>query len=342
MKILVSASDPGGGNAVLPVVKALMKKNADVITVLGGKSREVFEREKISFIDEKYFKNNTKIEIFFQEHLFDAFFFSTSLGKTIDKKLIKYVKRHGITSFAIFDFWSNYWERFEGYEKSALYLPDYICVMDRRAKKEMLRAKFPEKLIIVTGNPYYEYFTQDIHMSPKNSRRILFVSQPIKELEDFDKDYGFNEFSVLEDVLSVLKMLKSKFEFYIRMHPRDEKGKFHPIIKRYEVKVYFDKEKSLEKSLTKTRVVLGMNSTVLFQAAMAGKNVISYQPHLIGEDVLPSNRMRISTLVKSKKALGKIIFNRLLRQDKKAKRGVSKNATNNVVNFIYKKLENKK
>ena len=50
-------------------------------------------------------------------------------------------------------------------------------------------------------------------------------------------------------------------------------------------------------------MILGMNSTVLFEAVLAGRSVLSYQPHLTKPDALRSNRMGISLPVYFKKDL---------------------------------------
>src|SRR5262249_51608640 len=64
-------------------------------------------------------------------------------------------------------------------------------------------------------------------------------------------------------------------------------------------------EQTLEEAISKSGLVIGINSPVLLQAAAAGKKVLSYEPELTGDDPLVSNRVSVTTRIDSKEQLAK-------------------------------------
>jgi hypothetical protein len=333
MKILVSANHPGGANSILPVVEKLSINGEDLTVILEGKARDFFIEAGINFIDADSL-SDLQIAELFENEKFNLFLAGTSLGLTVDKKLLAYCQKKRILSIYILDFWSNYWQRFSYKFKDFKFLPDYICVMDDFTKKEMINDGFSTEKIVVTGNPYFDTFLNGID-NCNEQNRILLISQPfIVDKEDLAQFY--NERQVLEDILS---LIPNTFNVALRLHPREEKNKFDQLIKKYKSIIFYDKIADLKKSLSISSLVIGVNSMVLFQAAMAGKKVISYQPGLHPEkDILISNRFGLSKLAISKENLknimddffsGKFIINQNNHQNI-----IKTEATKNVINFI--------
>ena len=303
MKILVSANNPGGADSLLPVVKKLVDKGEELTIILEGKAKGVFAKGGVNFLDAERL-NDVKLKSIVSDNNFDIFLAGTSLGFTVDKKLLQYCQEYKIISVYILDFWSNYWQRFSAETKDFKFLPDYICVMDELTKKEMVSENFPEKKIIITGNPRFDHFLDNIDNSREDKDRILFISQPLKECKNYtDAQSSHDEYVVLKDVMQTLNSIKSSANLVIRLHPRDVKGKYDVIMSKSKRAVVYDSVSDVAESLSRSGLVIGISSVVLFQAALAGKKVISYQPNLEGRDALISNRLGISKLVANKEEL---------------------------------------
>jgi hypothetical protein len=235
----------------------------------------------------------------------DMIVVGTSTGyDSLDKKFVRAAKKFGKKSVAILDSWVNYEIRFKDAET------DYIFVMDELAKQDMLGAGFPEEKILVTGNPYFDKFKK----LDSKGNEIIFFCQPFTELEN---SLGLNEVEILRDFAEVFKKLGKKIK--VKLHPRAKNlDKFDAL----DVEITNEEVSDL---IRKAELVIGMNSMALFEAAMSGKKVLSYQPGLTVPDPLATNRMKITKAVYRKEDLENSIVEIL--------------KDNNVVNN-YKLMEN--
>ncbi|MBU4348542.1 hypothetical protein KJ671_03535 [Patescibacteria group bacterium] len=331
-KVLFSAFDAGGGNAILPVVKNLLAdKKCKLLCLIGGPSKEIFKKEKIKFIDADLL-NDKDLHSVVNNFKPDFFISGTSLGPRFDKKILFTVRGLGAKSIYILDYWAHYWERFSGDKKDFVYLPDLICIMDENAKKEMIAEGFNSKMIKVTGNPHFDYFQKNIKKGIEDKLTVLFISQPLKKSE-----FGYDEFGVLNDLLEVLDDLMADFKVIIRLHPKEDSGKFDKYLNKSR-NIKIESKFPIEKNISRAGLVIGMNSMVLFQAAIAGKKVISYQPNLKTKDFLISNKFGLSKLVTKKADLKKILkiyFNgNFIVLKKQAQDLIIPNATKNIINLI--------
>ena len=162
VKIIFSAQDPGGFNALWPIIKELKKKrNVLSKIVLANESREIAKKRKINFRDAGKLSQKSLIKLI-QRDKPDLVFTATSLGLSVEKIITKIAKKQGVKTAAIIDFWVNYKLRFSdpGTENLA-YLPDYILVVDEIMKKEMVKEGFDLKRIFVSGNPYFSTFLKE-------------------------------------------------------------------------------------------------------------------------------------------------------------------------------------
>lgn len=306
IKIIFAAQDPGGFNAVLPVIKELKKKKNFLLKlILANQAQDIAEREKINYQKGNRLTEKKLTKLIQEEHP-DLIFTATSQGLSIEKRITKIAKAKKIKTLAIIDFWSNYKLRFSapGTENLA-YLPDHILVIDKIMKKEMINQNFEPKRIIITGNPFFDGFPQLI--KSKNKEEIIsFFCQPFSELfKKSDKAYlGYNEIQVFEDLVKVFEKLQIKIPIKIKFHPRAKRlNKFDKIIRNSKLNISIEKKLTAEDLIKKSKLVVGMNSMVLFQAAMMGKSVLSYQPNLRKPDPLISNRLGLSMAVYKKKNL---------------------------------------
>lgn len=283
-RVLWSANDPGGANAILPVVQELLSRGYECMGLLTGPARESAGRMGLTYTDAAEFNDeerNARIESFRPEVLLAG----RSVGYSIDKRILEFLNKKGVPSVYVLDFWNDYWQRLSEEERDYRYLPSMICVMDDLARDEMIEEGVPPERVTVTGNPYFDHWTDGITADSEDRFEILFVSQPISTVEG--GQYGFDEFTVLKALIQELESLPPEYRLVIRPHPKEDAAKFDAFLGE---RVRIADAATLEAALSSAGLVIGMFSPVLIQAAAAGKRVLSVQLGAIGRDPLPTNR----------------------------------------------------
>ena len=305
-RIIFVAQNPGGFNALWPVIKKI-KGQARILVVLSAEAKAIAKREKIDFVDadEKSDEQLHKILEKFDPHVVVA---GTSQGLSIDKKIIVWAKGRGIPTVSVIDFWANYKVRFSSPDTADLaYLPDFICVIDDFMKKQMLNEGFKASQLYVVGNPFFDTFGNYANIK---GEYIVFAEQPFSELfaktQKMDKASNFNEVKIFSDFVRALEKEKAGYPVLIALHPRCKNvNKFNEIIadSSLKISVFGGDTKNLWK---KAKLILGINSMVLFQSALEGKEVLSYQPGLTKkEDPLMSNHLGLSEFSYGRKEMEK-------------------------------------
>jgi hypothetical protein len=178
--------------------------------------------------------------------------------------------------------------------------------MDDIAKEEMLAEGFPVERLVVTGNPHFDHFADDITHETEEDERILFISQPLRAIGALPgyTSVAYDEYAVLEDLIEMLAHLPERFFLSLRLHPKEPADKYAEYL---GPRVRRATEATLEEALSCAGLVVGMSSPVLMQAATAGKKVLSYEPGLAGEDPLVSNRVGVTTRIESQTALSEAL-----------------------------------
>ncbi len=287
MKVLFSANDPGGAEAIVPVVTALRAQHHEVQGILTGPAKRVFDRGGISYIDaDEHRSGGVEQALAFRP---DVMLVGTSGTISIDKEMMLKLGP-AVPTVSVLDFWGNPVQRFSGEAGDLRFLTSVVCVMDEDMKRDMLAVGIPEERIAVTGNPHFEGFEHGITRDREDRTEILFVSQPISLSRE---RYGFDEFTVLDMVVRTLPL---GHHVCIRLHPRDEPRKYDTYLSD---RISLCAEASVHVDLSRAGLVLGMFSPVLLQAAAAGKQVVSVEPTSTGEDPLPTRSKDALLQVKS-------------------------------------------
>ena len=236
----------------------------------------------------------------------------------------------GIRTIAFIDHWTSYLKRFTFNGKT--FFPDEIWVINDIAKKEAIEAGLPEDKIFISGNPYYEKirkFTPKAdkesflreHDIPVDKKIIMFISDNLRE--SFPKNFynecalGFDEFTVLSDVLNSLYQIHnkdlidfSKYLFLIKIHPRGKISKYDFLTKNRKYKFLNIEAKKKINPLTITYYsdyVLGMFSNMVIEALLMGKKVLRAQTGQIGEDILKFDEVNCKLITKRENLLNDLI-----------------------------------
>ena len=201
-----------------------------------------------------------------------------ALGNSIDNQLIKWAKKNNIASIGIIENWSNLKLRYLNNKKYTF--PRYIFVNDLYCKKKLIQYGAIKSNIHVCGNILLE---KQINDSKKNKnlykfnlkykKKLIFISQPLKE--DFGlrtiRELGYNEFKVLNLIKQKLSLY---YEFYIKLHPRDNLRKYDDFINNFKI----FKQKKFNEIVNNYDLIIGMNSMLLIELGLIRDNVFSLMP----------------------------------------------------------------
>jgi len=303
-KILIVAEDLGGYNAVKNVLLSLSRDiYFEVLSLFCGTAAKFASIGDKNFVDCDQ-KDTQEIYKFLEEFKPNLVFFGTGIGDTLDKKVLEWAKKYKIPTLGIIDYWSEYKLRFSA--QKSMFLPDKICVIDDYMFNSMVRDGFGKGSLVITGNPYFEDF-KEIYNT--NENYILFVSQPFSEIKFLSGHRKFDEVEIFSQIVGIIKELGIMEKIIIGLHPRTiKKEKYNKIINDSKLNISIF-EKTSSELIAGARLVLGINSMVLFESAIRGKKVVSYQPGIDKEDdSLMSNRIGISCGVYDKESLKKCIF----------------------------------
>lgn len=237
--------------------------------------------------------------------------------------------KENIKVISFIDHWTNYIERFSF--KNEIIFGNEVFVVNEMAKKESIIAGIPEELITVFGNPYYDKVKE---FKPKvskefffNSMRldylkktILFISDDIKRYfpknEKGECQLGFDEYSVLNDILNSLKILEneidfSNFQFIIKLHPKSEENKFDQLISNIipkGLKVCCLRNCDPLTINYYSDFVFGMFSNMVIESFLMKKKLLRVQIGQVGNDLIKMKGIK-GKVVKDKVDLNKKINN---------------------------------
>jgi hypothetical protein len=280
-------------------------------------------------------------------------------GIDLERRFVAAAKRLGTPSVGVLDFGSNYRRRFDR-DGERLVVPDIVAVTDERTRAELVEAGAPASAIRVTGQPAFDALGAVRSRFSAERRRVLrtslgvadddllvlFASQPLKGR--YDDQYGFDEESVLADVLRALDRLApppgQRLVLLIRPHPRESSEKFDPYAGE-RASVHVSSAGDRREWVLASDLVVGMNSALLVEACYLRCPVLSVQPGLKVPDPLPTNGLGASRLVRQRQDIGpaleSLLFDPAARDallERAASLASDGHAARNVTGLVYELL----
>lgn len=364
--IAVVCGDAGGANAVAPVITALQDGSRHRVCALAYRqARQVWACRGL-FFDELSETTTTEDAASILRQLKATLLLAgTSVnGVDLEKRFIAAARSLDILSFAVMDFWSNYTLRFADEKCGVGCLPDWIAVMDERARDEMVTAGFDSARLVITGQPAFDEvlsfcqrFSPACRASVRSAlniapdeRMVLFASQPLAGLFRENSvgllDVGYTEQTVLDVLVPALESIAQrtgqKITLVIRPHPRENAAD----LERWQspiIRIILSSEREGREVALASDLVTGMTTVLLVEACLMGCVVVSLQPGLNSADTLPTNRAGFSQAVYDKRDIEPII-ERFLLDEAQRREAVARanefqlmrNATGRVVQLIDK------
>lgn len=366
-KILLFAHDPGGANTLIPLVNPLRKRG--YLVKLFGKAVALERYKKFGLKGnnlDRYIKTTSidNLKKFLEKEKLDCVITGTSHLDFTEKYLWKASEMLKIPSFAIIDNWMNYAIRFSRYNgremekfhknKSLIYYPSKIFIMDAFSKKQAIKEGMDSSKIVVTGQPYFELIKNIKRKSQKskNNFTITYASQPLSTLDKQNRNYiyakGYNEKTILVNIVSALREILSTYRMdkmtalVVKLHPREDPKSYERFVKRNKInglRIIFDRKSNSIDSILKSDLVLGMTSMFLIEAVILKIPVICIQIGLKGKSDFILAQKGILNPVLTKGALVKQLKNILIKKRiKRYNMNIIKNPAKNIMREVEKYL----
>lgn len=304
-RILFFSCEPGGAEVLIPVINLVRKETAHQVTVLAyGLGGERFAAKGIEYIEiTQVKKDDAAIFATYQPELVITSATSLPERDMSEKYLWQIAQEKGIPTLAFLDQWQNYVVRFSGVaeDEHLAYLPDFINCIDAIGETEMICAGFDPDRLVKFGQPYLsslqesvaaidaEKIRQQLEIAP-GQRIVLFVSEAIRE--HYGQSRGYDQYDALRLFLDIISASGDEVIPLIKLHPKDSLPGYEQVAAEYgQLKpIFISNSLSSVECLNVADKVYGMTSIMLIEAYVLGKEVISLQPGLQGEDPLILSR----------------------------------------------------
>jgi hypothetical protein len=321
-------TDPAGENAILALVDKLMlagyipKKDFFIYT----NNLRQNESKYSDIINNEFFDENKLRDILL--HFKPNYIF---LGTSINEYEHNWRKlgiKENVKVISFIDHWTSYIERFSF--NNEIIFGDEIWVINEIAKIEAIHAGIPEKLITISGNPYYEkvkkfkpkvskeYFYNSLGLDIRK-KVILFISDDIKRSFPSDDKgncvLGFDEYTVLSELLNSLELIDVNlhdFQLILKLHPKSDVNKFKYLLNdaARNLNVIVIKDCDSLSINYYSDLVIGMFSNMIIESYLMKKKVLRIQIGQVGEDLMKYRKSYVH-LVKEQRLLNDELTNLL-------------------------------
>jgi hypothetical protein len=337
-RILICSRDPGGTNAVMPLIEPLRALGNEVCVFGKDAALSIYLKQNIDCSDIRGaipFGTQEETDEFVRRTRPDMIVTGTSSEDFTERHLWKAAEKAGIKSFAVLDQWTNYRLRLNseggdtktGDPKSELIVPSYLFIMDEFAREEMCALGIGREKLVVSGQPFFGYIrktgesitTGEIEklrreLAGKQGGLVfVFASQPIVSTHrnnGIAEDYwGYTEETVLKSVVKCLSTVTEEIganvTLVLRLHPKDESTVYQDVLATHpsSIKVVVDRDIESSLLLKTSDLTIGMFSMLLLEAAILERRFISVQIGLQRENPFIFDRMGLVHSILSEQEL---------------------------------------
>ena len=195
----------------------------------------------------------------------------------VERAAVLFAEQYAIPVARIIDTWYGYRRRLL-WSGDHLRLPDRLLLIDDAARVEAVAEGIPEKIIEVVGQPAWENVGR---FPPGDRRDVLFVSQPIERF--YGESLGYTEKTVWQLFSETVRAYPELFrKVYYAAHPDDD------MLPPDDSHVTVVDSGLL--TLPKVGAVVGMFSSLVTDALLSGRHVVSFQPGALGRDMCAMGR----------------------------------------------------
>lgn len=315
--VLAAAGDPGGAAALLPVLRVLASDTSVRLSLVatGPACAQFAGAGLAATVSEGPWPVQLDLaRALVAKQAPDAVLTATSLEPGIELALLRTARACGIPCMAVLDSWTNYRARLlapDEHELAAATLPDVITVTDDFAAEELRAVGVPSALLRVVGQPAFDETVGWARSAAARTRRdevraalgvrageslVTFFSQPIAEMygpPTAPAYRGYDEADAVDALLRVRMPKDLPIRVAIKPHPKEPPTKFDGSVAKAAVPAQVVTSYGVDELIAASDVVVGMTSVTQVQALLAGRPVLSLQPHLRVEDAQVLGRMGV-------------------------------------------------
>lgn len=182
---------------------------------------------------------------------------TSASGTELEAQTITLSREHGVAVVAILDSWYGYARRLGNQ------IPDHIVVIDDVAAADAVREGLPADRLRIVGHPAWE---RVLVLPDTNLKVVLFVGQPIRQ--QYGNDLGYDQHTAFRLLQQAAELRPDLIEDVLfSPHPADD------MKPPSEIESVTGAE-----GLQRAGIVTGMFSSLLVEAALAGRHVVSLHP----------------------------------------------------------------
>jgi hypothetical protein len=277
--VLFAFGDPGGAKQVLSFATKYRNLFNSVVAV-SDRIHPFYQDFDVNVED---FKSKTPQE-WLSSTKVDLLVTGTSVPLSLEIILVSEASKHGVASMSFIDHWTNMAKRFR--VADSLVLPDWICVIDDRARMLAIENELPAEKIWVTGNPYYEFlaawkpkinhddFLMDMGI-PRDAKYVLYAPEPLSSF-GLEKKYGFTELEGIHLIYEAMgRLLGDTIYIIIKGHSNQKHEIFLDYVAKQEVDhVLYFQTLDINTCSYYAECVFGFFSNSLVEAKILGRKVI--------------------------------------------------------------------
>ena len=239
----------------------------------------------------------------------------TSHYAPFEAVLWRLARADGGASIALLDHWSNLAARFQHGR------PDFVGAIDEAQAEELRALGFPPAALLVVGHPWLKHLRgRGAAIRPAGpltpdarAVRVLFVSERLAGdvADGVNAPFGFDEhdaFQVVYDAGLDAARRGTTVHLAVKLHPYEDRDSFRAQLDRLArppglVARIVDASDDPHAWVMWADLVVGMTSSLLLEAMVLDRPVVSVQPGLRREDAfVPSSRGHARTLTDPREA----------------------------------------
>lgn len=285
--------DAGAANALAAFALAVDPAGAQVLSVCVGPARDAYRAAGTT----PWLSSAAELDRGAVDDLLDrarpaAVLLGTSLDSSTERTFLLAARDRGVRSVGVVDWWSNFGQRFSSPRTVDLaYLPDAVAVPDEDARRGCVQDGVPDTLIHVVGNPYWDRLARLSAAFRSAARRkaraalgvdararvVLVVSSDIRNL---DLALGYDELDFWRAVgpLPSRTAAGRPVVWAVKPHPREPVEDLVAMLRAHGVGALVVEGMAGIDAVLASDGAVGMCSSLLFEAALVGRPVVSLQP----------------------------------------------------------------
>lgn len=277
MKIGFLCFHPGSVNTVNKVIKELKK----------DKECELYYYPFIEYALKEWGIEGHKVyeenEDFFEilNKDLDVLIYSPAAGSFIENEIPNFCKKYGIVSVGTIDI---FWLKEEEIKRRFPITPDIIITPEVSIEKMIESFKWDCKVYNL-GNPHLEVERVYDGKFKTHNKVLNYISFPNSNALKCDTDNLSKE--IIRELVEIVEKDDSVEKMYISTHPREMED-FALLISRKCEKIFLNPFPNTDEACKYSDIVIGYDSTVLYEQMLKGKPVIFYKSKTRTRDFLAS------------------------------------------------------